>query len=173
MARALQNNPVGDGYVEINDTETLNVGGIQLATGVPVVAVLDEDNMASDSDGAVPTQQSTKAYVDAVLTRKHVQFIGNSVIDSFPDTSGIACVWDYVVWRGSNVRAGTITACWHASTNTAVMNEVSTPEIGNTTAVTFSVGINIGTDELELWASISDLFPWNVMVNRVRLHTMP
>jgi hypothetical protein len=30
--------------------------------------VLDEDNMASDSDTAVPTQQSTKAYVDTSVS---------------------------------------------------------------------------------------------------------
>lgn len=35
-------------------------------TSISGTAILDEDNMASDSDTQIPTQQSVKAYVDAV-----------------------------------------------------------------------------------------------------------
>ena len=38
---------------------------LQLGTSTTVTAVLDEDNMASDSATALATQQSIKAYVDA------------------------------------------------------------------------------------------------------------
>jgi hypothetical protein len=44
------------------DTGTLVVGD-----GVAIDAILDEDDMVSDSDTAVPTQQSVKAYVDESL----------------------------------------------------------------------------------------------------------
>lgn len=39
--------------------------GISLGAGTTITAIKDEDDMASDSDTAVPTQQSVKAYVDA------------------------------------------------------------------------------------------------------------
>lgn len=38
------------------------------ASGASITAFLDEDNMASDSPTAVPTQQSVKAYVDGEVT---------------------------------------------------------------------------------------------------------
>ena len=41
---------------------------LTLATGATVTAILDEDNMASDSDTALATQQSIKKYVDDAFT---------------------------------------------------------------------------------------------------------
>ena len=37
---------------------------MSLASGTTVTAILDEDDMSSDSDTALATQQSIKAYVD-------------------------------------------------------------------------------------------------------------
>lgn len=57
----------------VNFTNPPYVGFTSVATDVVVnpgtnqVIVLDEDNFASDSANAVPTQQSTKAYIAAVL----------------------------------------------------------------------------------------------------------
>jgi len=50
------------GYFEGNVKIT---GDILLASGVNADAILDEDDMASDDDDALATQQSIKAYVDA------------------------------------------------------------------------------------------------------------
>lgn len=65
--KALVVNPAGDGYiyatVEASDS----------------VVILDEDNMASNSATAVPSQQSTKAYVD---TQVQSNSAGLSLIDS-------------------------------------------------------------------------------------------
>ena len=41
-----------------------------LNTGVSGTAIVDEDNMASDSNTKIPTQQSVKAYVDAQVATK-------------------------------------------------------------------------------------------------------
>jgi hypothetical protein len=41
---------------------------LQLGSTVQINAILDEDNFASDSDTAVPTQQSTKAYIASQFT---------------------------------------------------------------------------------------------------------
>lgn len=53
-------------YDETN-TQQINVGstGIKIGTGVRIRTVLDEDDMISDDQYALATQQSIKAYVDA------------------------------------------------------------------------------------------------------------
>ena len=54
----------------VTDTLTLN--------GVGITSITDEDDMVSDSDTAVPTQQSVKAYVDAQLTAQDLDFQADS-----------------------------------------------------------------------------------------------
>ena len=61
-----------EGEVTVDTTKDVVVvhngstqGGIPLAKESAVPALLDEDNMASNSATAVPSQQSVKAYVDA------------------------------------------------------------------------------------------------------------
>lgn len=56
----------------------LNSTTLQLGSSVTISAVLDEDNMASNSNTAVPTQQSVKAYVDNQLSSTGLQ-IGDNV----------------------------------------------------------------------------------------------
>jgi len=51
-----------DGYFD----GTVNADGLKLGTGATPTTVLDEDDMASDSATALATQQSIKAYVDAI-----------------------------------------------------------------------------------------------------------
>jgi len=43
-----------------------------------ITDILDEDNMASDSDSALATQQSIKAYVDAQVTAQDLDFIADT-----------------------------------------------------------------------------------------------
>jgi len=45
--------------------EDLTISAVTLSSGVTASSILDEDNMASDSDTALATQQSIKAYVDS------------------------------------------------------------------------------------------------------------
>ena len=49
-----------------------------LNTGVSGTAIKDEDNMASDSNTHLATQQSIKAYVDATVTAQDLDFQGDS-----------------------------------------------------------------------------------------------
>jgi citrate lyase gamma subunit len=59
---------------------TLGVTGLSTlasfkgATGATVTAILDEDTMSSDSDTALATQQSIKAYVDSQVTAQDLDF---------------------------------------------------------------------------------------------------
>jgi hypothetical protein len=52
--------------------------GNLIVGGYAITDILDEDNMVSDSDTAVPTQQSVKAYVDSVATSADLDFQGDS-----------------------------------------------------------------------------------------------
>ena len=69
------------GHTEL---DTVNVGtalttaSLTLASGATVTAILDEDTLSSDSDTAVPTQQSVKAYVDSQVTAQDLDFAGDS-----------------------------------------------------------------------------------------------
>ena len=48
-------------------------GTLKIASGATVSTILDEDNLASDSATALATQQSIKAYVDAVIVSVNAQ----------------------------------------------------------------------------------------------------
>lgn len=63
---------VGDLTVTNISTETLEVGG----SGVTIDAILDEDDMVSNSDTAVPTQQSVKTYVDTSIVDLEASKLG-------------------------------------------------------------------------------------------------
>lgn len=62
---------------------TLGANGLALENGPAVDGFIDEDDMASDSATRVPTQQSTKAYVDG---RVGEQYTSSEV--SFPSSAG-------------------------------------------------------------------------------------
>jgi len=57
---------------------TANVDSLTLTSGSTVTTILDEDNMSSDSDTALVTQQSVKAYVDAQVTAQDLDFQADS-----------------------------------------------------------------------------------------------
>jgi hypothetical protein len=69
----------------VDVTGTLSVAGalssstsLALATGATVTGVADEDNMSSDSNTLLATQQSIKAYVDAQITAEDLDFQADS-----------------------------------------------------------------------------------------------
>lgn len=55
----------GAGAVVSQVFEDLTISAITLSSGSTVSSILDQDDMSSDSDTALATQQSIKAYVDA------------------------------------------------------------------------------------------------------------
>ena len=62
----------------------ISTGGLfSLSSGVGVNAILDEDNMASNSATAVPTQQSVKAYIDANVDGKTLKTTINQSAHGF------------------------------------------------------------------------------------------
>ena len=58
--------------IDINGNTDIS-GTLKIGSGATVSTILDEDNFASDSATALATQQSIKAYVDAVTTSLNAQ----------------------------------------------------------------------------------------------------
>jgi hypothetical protein len=171
MARALQQNPSGQGTVELGDLDTLNVGLIQLGTGVAVESILDEDTLVTASATALPTQQSVKAYVDNRVTKVQVIAVpvNTFMVDTFADTVADAVIWHYVVKNGGNLRAGTITAVWNSTTNDITNLETNTDDLGSTVGVVFSVVIVPAPDRVELQVTTPGI-DWTVLVDRLLLN---
>ena len=67
----------GAGAVAANVFNNAYFDSLRLGA-VSVTAVLDEDNMASDSATSLATQQSIKAYVDSTVTDQDLDFAGGS-----------------------------------------------------------------------------------------------
>jgi len=71
-----------EALADVTDSDNVSAAGATMYVDTDVSAagwVVDEDNMASDSDQLVPTQQSVKAYVDAAASGSVQQiFITNA-----------------------------------------------------------------------------------------------
>lgn len=59
---------------------TLNVGGVAVGGGASIGTILDEDDMVSNDDTALATQQSIKAYVDAQVTAQDLDVAADTGI---------------------------------------------------------------------------------------------
>lgn len=68
----------GTGGIDLNP----GADGVTIGTGNGIDGVLDEDNMATDSDTHLATQQSIKAYVDTATTTALTATYSNAAIGS-------------------------------------------------------------------------------------------
>ena len=88
---------------------------------------------------------------------------GTETVDTFADTTGNACFWNYVIKKGANIRAGIITAAWDVTGDTVESNETSTNDIGDTTDVTLTVDISANSVRLRATTTSDN---WSVKVFR-------
>ena len=80
--------------VEESNVTVANVSTLYVTTAVGGEAVLDEDNMASDSATKLATQQSIKAYVDTqILTEDTIEELNDTTITSAAEN-------DVLTYRG-------------------------------------------------------------------------
>jgi len=125
------------GAVNITSSGTVEFGDLSDGT-ITISAFVDEDNMSSDSDTLVPTQQSVKAYVDTANTNMKsyvdsldhddtVTVTGDTGSYSF-NTSNANLAIDGGVGINTGASAGTLTV---NLSNTAV----SAGTYGNATAI--------------------------------------
>jgi hypothetical protein len=78
---------------------------------------------------------------------------GTEVIATVTTGSYDAAYFDYVVKKGSNYRAGTVTAVWEAGTSNVEFTDVSTNDLGSTADVVLSVDILSATARLKATVS--------------------
>ena len=67
-----------DNTVDINGGTVNGITSLSFSSGSTVTSILDEDTLSSDSDSALATQQSIKAYVDAQVTAQDLDFQADS-----------------------------------------------------------------------------------------------
>ena len=73
--------PTNDSDLLTFSTDTLTVRGAVIASTVGGLAVLDEDDMASDSETQLATQQSIKAYIDTKYVSGNIEIENNTIED--------------------------------------------------------------------------------------------
>ena len=100
-------------------------------TGIRVSGAVSFDNDLTLENGAIIANK-----VNLVIDT------GTEDVDTFSDTLGDACVFHYVVKKGANLRAGSITVCWDSSGDAVEYNETCTEDIGDTSDLEFSIDID-------------------------------
>lgn len=106
----------GDGDLLLN---TSAIGRIVLNDSTPILGVLDQDNMSSNSNEYVPTQQSVKAYVDSIASGlvDSVTGTANRITITGTAANPIIDIASTYVGQTSLTTLGTIaTGTWNATT---------------------------------------------------------
>ena len=65
--------------------DILVVGNFRINAGISVDNILDEDDLVSDSETALATQQSIKAYVDSNISNSVGALVGDQIVVGAPD----------------------------------------------------------------------------------------
>lgn len=149
-ARSILN--VEDG-ADVTDATNVDAAGATMNTDMDVSGnswVLDEDNFSSDSNTKVPTQQSTKAYVDTAITAASASIdaakqdwytfkLGDESTDA---TTGTKVTW-YAPADGQihAVNAGA-TAAGTGSATVLDVEKNNTTIIAGTSSITLDAGAN-------------------------------
>jgi hypothetical protein len=111
-----------------------NVGDVGIGTTSPDEVLHVEGNIKT-TNALISNQENTD--VDT----------GTETVAEISSTTYTAAFFDYVIKNGTNLRAGTVSACHDGSSNVEY-NEVSTNDLGDTSDVTLSVDISGGNIRL-------------------------
>ena len=140
-------------YKDLYVDGTANIDSLTLTSGATVTAVLDEDNMASDSATALATQQSIKAYVDAQVTAQDLDIQGDTggalSIDLDSETLTIA--------GGTGIDTSGSTNTITVAIDSSVVTLTGTQTLTNKTLTSPVIGTIVNTGTLTLPTSTDTL----------------
>jgi len=106
--------------------------------------------------------ETLKSSADAIITVEVSPIdIGTSDVDSLLLGAGDGCIWHYVIKKGDNKRAGTVTAVWTAADKK--FNVVGTEDLG-TIDITLAVINDLTNLKLQATAASDG---WSVKVKRI------
>ena len=137
---------------------TAKLANLQFTTGgASVTQILDEDNLGSNSNTALATQQSIKAYVDAELTSQDLDIQGDSggalSIDLDSETltiaggTGLASVGSgNTVTLSIDSTVATLTGSQTLTNKTLTSPDINGGDISSTTTINKSPVITLGGD---------------------------
>jgi hypothetical protein len=132
---------------------TANIDSLTLTSGATATAILDEDNMASDSATALATQQSIKAYVDAQVTAQDLDIQGDTggalSIDLDSETLTIA--------GGTGIDTSGSTNTITVAIDSSVVTLTGTQTLTNKTLTSPVIGTIVNTGTLTLPTSTDTL----------------
>ena len=100
------------------------------------------------------------------LSRFQTTITGSLFCDSFPKDLTYSCVWHYSVRSGAtDMRSGTINACWDDTGTLLSHSDVSTVDIGDTSDINFDVNMDGGNTFVRLFANC--VGTWNIRLVRI------
>ena len=130
-----------------------SVLGNTAANGIWTITKLTADTFSLN--GSIGNDAYTSGSAIATVSDTDVD-TGTETVDTFADSAGNGCAWDYVVKNGANLRAGRIEATWDADTDAVAYKDYATgatdeggvvfmnaiSQVGDTSGVSFSVDIS-------------------------------
>lgn len=153
---------LGTGSLQFKDLfidGTASIDSLTLSTGSTVTVILDEDNLSTNSDTALATQQSIKAYVDSQVTAQDldvtadsgtisidldsetINFLGGTGIDTFALGSDVYIAIDNTVATLADAQTLTNKTI-DASSNT--LSNIANASLTNSTVSYGGIQLSLG-----------------------------
>ena len=147
-----------DNTVDINAGTVNGITSLSFSSGSTVTAILDEDNLSSNSATALATQQSIKAYVDSQLTAQDLDISdGSSTIDIDLDSETLSLLGGTGVTSAASGSGVTFSIGQAVGTSdNVVFNQVTGALVGNaSTATALATARNISGVSFDGTANIT------------------
>ena len=147
-----------DNTVDINAGTVNGITSLSFSSGSTVTAILDEDNLSSNSATALATQQSIKAYVDSQVTAQDLDISdGSSTISIDLDSETLSLLGGTGVTSAASGNGVTFSIGQSVGTSdNVVFNQVTGALVGNaSTATALATARNISGVSFDGTANIT------------------